>query len=270
MDKRNDSTNRKFGYYNHQIQVPLKYIKKNFKLANNCILIDEHTNGLVFLEKAKGVLSHPNHVIKNSKKKSPPTLLPYPYNQAEEYYISPNGQKLFMVHRLDLATSGIMVASTNKTMAVKLKHLFKKNLISKTYNAIISKGEKLKLGSWVDPLVEIKSGGGIKVTRGKGPSAKTECNLVKSTNNKYRLSLLKLKPKTGRTHQIRVQAALRSMPIIGDQTYGDYKLNRKIKKETNLGRMFLHATTLNFKIEKDMYAYSCPLPKEFEQLMLLS
>ena len=61
--------------------------------------------------------------------------------------------------------------------------------------------------------------------------------------------MLRLEPKTGRTHQLRVQCALRGMPIIGDKTYGDFNFNRKIARASKVDRLCLHAGEIEFSIK---------------------
>ena len=79
------------------------------------------------------------------------------------------------------------------------------------------------------------------------------------------LALLRLSPKTGRTHQLRVQCAKRKLPIIGDRTYGNFQLNRKYAKQFKCDRLFLHATKLKVKISQKgktefMWEVVSPLP----------
>ena len=80
-----------------------------------------------------------------------------------------------------------------------------------------------------------------RVTRGNGPTAITEVSVARDKQGLYGMTLLKLSPKTGRTHQLRVQSALRKIPIIGDRTYGDFTLNRKIARASKVDGLCLHA-----------------------------
>jgi 23S rRNA pseudouridine955/2504/2580 synthase len=83
-----------------------------------------------------------------------------------------------------------------------------------------------------------------------------------------RLSLLSLKPLTGRTHQLRVQAAHHQLPIIGDRTYGDFKINAHAKQSWGLQRLMLHAEHIQMSdpasgLELDV---DSKVPPEFVQL----
>ena len=238
----------------------------NLPWAKDCHVLENNPNGLVVVEKAVGVLAHPNQKNSSSTLQNQPSLLSLAYDQKEECYQTPNGSKLYLLHRLDSPTSGLIMASSSKILAVKLKNLFRQNLVNKTYHAVVSPKQILQLGSWVDSLVEKKIMGKMRVSRGKGVIAKTQCYLDKTIGVPDRFALLKLVPKTGRTHQLRVQAASRKMPILGDKTYGDYIINREVKKQIKINRMFLHASMIEFKLGSKTYKYKSSLPTAFKKL----
>lgn len=83
----------------------------------------------------------------------------------------------------------------------------------------------------------------------------------------FSTSLLRLEPRTGRSHQLRVQCAKRGLPIVGDQTYGDFGLNRTLAKATGAKRLFLHSLETAFDYEfggrKLKFKAVAPLPGEF-------
>lgn len=76
--------------------------------------------------------------------------------------------------------------------------------------------------------------------------AKTHFKILKALSG---FSLVELTPVTGFTHQLRVQSALRDHPIIGDKTYGDFRLNKEFAKEQGINRLCLHAWRLSFDLE---------------------
>ena len=82
---------------------------------------------------------------------------------------------------------------------------------------------------------------------------------------------MQLDPKTGRSHQLRVQCARRGLPIVGDQTYGDFRLNREFARHTGLKRLFLHSlsTSINYELAGRDFSFSAsaPLPGEFSAAM---
>ena len=81
------------------------------------------------------------------------------------------------------------------------------------------------------------------------------------------LALVQLDPQTGRSHQLRVQCARRGLPIVGDQTYGDFRRNREFAKATGCKRLFLHslATRFNYELNRRTFTFAAttPLPNEF-------
>ena len=79
--------------------------------------------------------------------------------------------------------------------------------------------------------------------------------------------MLRLIPKTGRTHQLRVQTAIRKMPIVGDKSYGNFRLNRVIAKETGVARLYFHSSTLKFKLGNDIICMKSELPHDFLRLV---
>jgi tRNA pseudouridine65 synthase len=91
--------------------------------------------------------------------------------------------------------------------------------------------------------------------------------LVRSGPQGSRVSLIRLEPRTGRSHQLRVQCAKRGLPIVGDRTYGDFAANRGFAKRGGPRRLFLHALEIGFeyKLGGREYAFSAeaPLPAEF-------
>lgn len=234
--------------------------------AKGCRVLEKNSNGLVVIEKAPGILSHPNQKPFRTHVQNQLSLLDLNYDQKEEFYLTPSGSKLYLLHRLDSPTSGLIMASSSKNLAEKLKKLFRRNSVHKTYHAVISQKQSLQLGTWIDSLEERKVKGKIRVSRGNGLIAKTRSYLDKDIGGEHRFALLKLHPQTGRTHQLRVQAAYRNMPIVGDKTYGDYSINRKVKKETKINRMLLHASRIEFELESKIYKYKSNLPSDFEKI----
>jgi 23S rRNA-/tRNA-specific pseudouridylate synthase len=79
--------------------------------------------------------------------------------------------------------------------------------------------------------------------------------------------LLRLQPHTGRSHQLRVQCARRGLPIVGDQTYGDFRLNREFARHTGWKRLFLHSAETAFRYERRGRSFTfsarAPAPAEF-------
>jgi 23S rRNA-/tRNA-specific pseudouridylate synthase len=83
------------------------------------------------------------------------------------------------------------------------------------------------------------------------------------------LALIQLEPRTGRSHQLRVQCAQRHLPIVGDATYGDFALNRAFARRTGNKRLFLHSSETAFDYEwagkSWRFLARAELPEAFEE-----
>lgn len=145
-----------------------------------------------------------------------------------------------IVHRLDKATSGIMLIAKNQKAFNYLKNLFKNRQIKKTYLAWIFGEPKLKKGT-INKPIGIKSGT-IKhsiYSQKMSKSAITDYEVIKTKKSSQKIySFLKITPKTGRTHQIRVHLKSIDCPIVGDALYGP--------KNQDFNRLMLHAYSLEF------------------------
>jgi 23S rRNA-/tRNA-specific pseudouridylate synthase len=151
--------------------------------------------------------------------------------------------------------------------------------ITKIYYAVV-KGTRFDApsGHWRDALARRAADGHVRVqaTRAGGIPALTHYEVLATTSIPVPLALLRLTPKTGRTHQLRVQCATRAHPIIGDKTYGDFALNRRLEKLPpapacpDFRRLFLHAhaITLVFKWKdrSQTFTAASPLPQDFTLL----
>ena len=157
-------------------------------------------------------------------------------------------------------------------LAKCIKDAFAKRKVNKTYHAIvIPSGKKFRDETWKDNLMEKREKGKIRVSRGKGPVAITQVLVEREKSGLYGLNLLKLIPHTGKTHQLRVQCALRRMPVLGDKSYGNFSLNRKYSRASKVDRLFLHASQVNFSVQfegkKIDFGAEAPLPRSFGKLL---
>jgi 23S rRNA pseudouridine1911/1915/1917 synthase len=142
-----------------------------------------------------------------------------------------------IVHRLDKDTSGLIIIAKNHASHMKLADQFKRLTVAKTYQALVQ-GHLTP----VEGVIEASIGRDPRdrqrmavVSRGR--EARTEYRALKYIDN---FTLLEIRPKTGRTHQIRVHLAAIGFPIVGDATYG--------AKSDYISRQFLHASRLRFRM----------------------
>jgi tRNA pseudouridine65 synthase len=224
-------------------------------------------NGLAALDKPEGVLSHPNGPRDQAR-----SLVAASYDEAEECFEwqGPDAvrRRLWLVNRLDSATSGVILAASNAALAAEVRSQFKRRKVLKVYQALVFGKPRQPSESWRDVLDVRKQGGHIRTAPGAG-NLPAECRmtLVSSGQGAARTSLLRLEPSTGRSHQLRVQCAMRGLPIVGDRTYGDFGANRAFVKAGGPKRMFLHCLEVAFEYEfggrKYAFSAEAPLPEEF-------
>jgi len=165
-----------------------------------------------------------------------------------------------IVHRLDRDTSGVILIAKNQKYFEYLKNLFQNRQIKKTYLALVYGEIKPKIGI-IEKPISLKPGS-VKRTIWKGKMEKeaiTEYKLVKFLKG---FSLVRVYPKTGRTHQIRIHLASIGHPIVGDNLYGP-KIN-----PLGLNRLFLHAESLEFPVsEGRKIKIEAELPEELKEIL---
>lgn len=246
-------------------------ILESIPLGKGVRVISFHPGGLVALNKPTGVLSHPNSSADQRR-----SLLNCGWSADRERYIWKNkegkNQLFYLMHRLDSATSGVILGCVNPDLVKEIKKQFAKRRITKTYRAIVAGKPKNREEYWKDILSKQKSKSQLRVkSASQGSPAETEMKLMKTCKSKLRLSVLNLKPKTGKTHQLRVQCAKRNLPIIGDSTYGNFPLNHQIKKQLKSDRLFLHANSIRLSWQseagEERYSARADVPELFEKLM---
>ena len=155
------------------------------------------------------------------------------------------------VHRLDRNTSGLIIAAKNLETSKELLELFKdKENLTKEYIALV-KGKTDKKGTIDAPLLKNEKDKFVKVDK-NGLTALTEYTTLFS-NSKY--SLLKVKILTGRTHQIRVHTNYIGHPIINDDKYGDFSLNKEFSQKYKYKYQLLHSYQMSFNNIKGALSY---------------
>lgn len=160
-----------------------------------------------------------------------------------------------IVHRLDRATSGLLICAKTATALVWLQKQFSQRRVNKTYIAVV-KG-KLKLPEAVIDLPIERDPKKPQTFRvGQNGKLATTTYQVLETNSQH--SLVELKPRTGRTHQLRVHLQYLHHPIVGDSLYGGEIAER----------MFLHAHELELTLpNRERKIFTSPVPAEFAKLL---
>ena len=172
-----------------------------------------------------------------------------------------NSETPKLVHRIDKNTSGLLIVAKSKDIANKLSILFKTNKICKTYLSIC-KGIPDRMQGKIKLALEKNKINGREImvvdNNKKSKPSETIYKVIKSNNN---LSFLMLKPKTGRTHQIRVHLKEIGIPILGDQKYSISKPNKNNRDRTHT--MHLHSRSISFYLEEKKYNFKAELPDYF-------
>lgn len=231
-------------------------------LHPDCRVLKVDPSGLIAVEKGTGVLSHPNQRGDEGK-----SLLRGSYEIGHEVY-SCEGKNWYLLNRLDAPTSGVILLADNPELAQKVKEAFARHSVSKIYLALVRGLPPRKEDSWRDCLKVIRQRGSLRtvVTLGRA-NAFCDMKLLERGAGPPARALVSLYPKTGRTHQLRVQCASRHLAIIGDSTYGDYRFNREFKKKTQLERLYLHSWKTSLQIEyagrELKFSAESPTPESF-------
>jgi 23S rRNA-/tRNA-specific pseudouridylate synthase len=232
-------------------------------------LITRDPNGLAAFAKPAGVLSHPNE-----RGDEPRSLLDARYDLEAQCFTwnDPAGaaQKLWLLNRLDGATSGVILCAATEKLALAIRENFAKKQVRKVYLALVFGRPTAKTELWRDLVAVTKKGGTVRANTAAGNiPAVTQFSALQHQQGAFSTSLIRLEPHTGRSHQLRVQCAKRHLPIVGDQTYGDFALNRAFAKATGHKRLFLHSTETSFSYDFGGKTWKfhalAPLPEEFKQ-----
>jgi 23S rRNA pseudouridine1911/1915/1917 synthase len=168
-----------------------------------------------------------------------------------------------IVHRLDKDTSGLMVVAKNNTSFEYLKKQFAERKVIKKYWALVHGRVKDKKGTITKAISLSKKGRQKRsaLLDDKSKRAWTEYRVLKRFKD---YTLLEVRIKTGRTHQIRVHLASIGHPVAGDQQY-------KFKRQpslTGLKRQFLHAAYLKLKLpDGKLTELKSDLPKDLEKAL---
>ena len=180
------------------------------------------------------------------------------YHIVRDYVLSKNPRgRLFIVHRLDKDTSGIVLFAKDEKTKNQLQENWNEYVSLREYTAIVSGHPKEESGQIVQYLKETKTNLVYVSRHEDGKKAITNYSVLKS-NEKY--SMLKVTIETGRRNQIRVAFASKKMPIVGDKKYGD---------KNKVSRMYLHANRLKlyYPVIKKEILFETPIPNEFKKLM---
>lgn len=177
--------------------------------------------------------------------------------------LEPEYGRLWIIHRLDRGTSGIIVLGRSKAAHRHLNTQFEERLVEKRYHALVV-GNPI----WEEKQVDLPlRPDGDRLHRTipdstHGKASRTDFRVLGRFNT---FALLEAVPKTGRTHQIRTHLRAINLPLIGDHLYGepDHPLHNR------LSRLGLHAKSISFTHPhtKAQLTFEAPYPKDFSQVL---
>lgn len=169
-----------------------------------------------------------------------------------------------IVHRLDRETSGVLLLAKNEKTYQILKQQFKDRVVKKTYFAIVSGSVRNDRGVINKPIgrspVDFRRYSASRGARGEMRESITEYSVIKRIPG---FTVVEVRPKTGRTHQIRVHMKYLNHPVVCDDLYNPGSTCPK-----GIKRLGLHAKSIEFKNSKgETIKIESKLPKEFLALI---
>ncbi len=201
--------------------------------------------------------------VSSEIKKDEPTLVDWLVKKYPSIAkVGPDPARPGIVHRLDKNASGLLLVAKTEAAFENLTKQFKGRTIKKEYTVLVH-GEVGKDEGTIDfPIARAKSGRFAALPLGSesGRMAVTEYEVIERFKN---FTLLKVRIKTGRTHQIRVHFFALGYPVVGDKLYGLKKIKTPL-----LPRLFLHASYLSFKnLAGEQVEFRSDLPDELKNFL---
>lgn len=207
-------------------------------------------SNILAIDKPSGILVHPDQT---SREKTILDLFIKKY------------PKLEIVHRLDKETSGVLLLARNKKAHEFLKKQFQNREIKKTYLAIVSGHVKNDRGIINKPIgrspKDFRRHLAGRGARGEMREAVTQYRVIKRFEAPQKFTYLEVRPKTGRTHQIRVHMKYINHPVACDSLYNPGEPCPK-----GISRLALHAKSIEFKnLKGKIVKVESPLPAMFQK-----
>lgn len=243
--------NKKLSKVSHKVwpgdKVTVDYDEKDdVKIPDINLPILFENEDVIVINKPPGLLTHSKGIFNPE-----PTVATW----LRDKVIDLSGDRAGIVHRLDRATSGVMIVAKNPKAVQWLQKQFSTRNVKKTYIALIS-GEISPAEAIVD--MPIQRNPKAPATFKVGANGKPSITHYKSLQKGHKYSLIELKPETGRTHQLRVHLAKLKHPIVGDSLYGGEVADR----------LYLHALTLELTLPNHERAlFTTTPPTTFNKLL---
>jgi 23S rRNA pseudouridine1911/1915/1917 synthase len=242
--------------FNHLLQpndsVVIQTTKGGYELKHSKVKIVYEDDSLIVIEKSEGLLA-----VATDERKDELTAFSILFDYLKR---KDPRNRLFIVHRIDRETSGLMMFAKSKEIQLSLQNNWHENVKERVYIAVVEGIPNKEEDTIVSFLRESKA---FKIhsgyTEDMGKRAITHYRLIRK-NKDY--SMLKVELETGRKNQIRVHMQEIGHPIIGDKKYG--------AAPSPIGRVGLHARVLAFvhPVTHEVMRFETPIPKKFNALFV--
>jgi len=214
---------------------------------------------IVAINKPAGLLVHSNG---KTKEKTLVDWLVKKYPQLKKVGDEPETRP-GLVHRLDKDTSGVLLIAKNQKTFEELKKQFQEKQIQKIYLALVWGEVKKEKGVVSASIGRSAKFGRFIASRGKRGKIREAVTEYKVLKRFLQFTFLELKPKTGRTHQLRVHMKFLNHPIVCDKLYAP---NRPCPV-LGLGRLALHAQAIEFTLSQKKMRLEASLPADFKRAL---
>ena len=253
-----------------EIEIVIPEIETHEPLPEQILLdIVYEDDVLVVLNKPAGMVVHPAAGIDSG------TLVNALLARYPDLVTVGDAQRPGIVHRLDKATSGLLVIAKTAQAHQHLSYQFKEHQVKKEYLALVCGIPAKDAGAIIAPIGRSsRDRKKMAVTSVRGREATTNFTVLEPYDG---FALLSVVPETGRTHQIRVHLTYIGHPIVGDETYGggrrraikEARLPELKSRVARLNRHLLHAKTLGFyhPATEEFVDFSAPIPQEFQNVL---
>lgn len=231
---------------NSIIEMDLKDEKSNIIPVEGNINIIYEDKFFIAINKPSGVPSHPSkgHLFDS-------------LSNYIEFYLNKQGQTAHIVNRLDKDTSGLVLYAKNSYFHSIISKQFAERKVEKIYIAVVH-GIITKKSGFIEKPIRVSADGIKREIHKDGEFALTEFEVLGYIKD---LTVLKLRPHTGRTHQLRVHLSSIGHPIVGDNLYNvDYEKYRKLLLHSYLIRY-------RFDLTNKEYALTAPIPPYFHEYL---
>ncbi|HEV3121618.1 MAG TPA: RluA family pseudouridine synthase [Isosphaeraceae bacterium] len=215
-------------------------------------------NHCLALDKPAGLLSQGDET-------GEATLVDWAREYLRKRYNKPGNVYVGLVHRLDRPVSGVVLLARTSKAAGRLAEAFRKGKMEKVYWAVVEGKVPLEQGEWVDWLAKDAARNKSASVVAGAPGSREAITAFRVLEIGAGKTLLELRPRTGRSHQLRVQASARGFPIVGDKKYGAVT---RLLDARGRPRLALHARELTFDhpTRREAISVSAPVPAGWPEL----